>query len=157
MSINFKFNPTATIDHLNIRKEGSERDVLAIDIKLSGDTDAGILSSILGCKPSQARHFWNTNSDDKPISFNGISKITAWSEFDNCQVEIGGRLFNGAKVRRFAFQPKPGLILALECQVTLTAIADADIAFICERIRDEIPVSIGAQPDLFTDGKEAEK
>ena len=149
MSINFKFQPTATIEHLNIRKEGADRDILAIDIKLSGDTEAGILASILGCKPTQARHFWNTNSADKPVAFNGISKIQAWTVFENCLVVIGDREFKNAKVRKFAFQPKKGLLLALECLVTLTSIGDAEIAYICDRIRDEVAVSISAQPDLF--------
>ena len=155
MTLNFRFHPTASIDHLNIRKEGSERDILAIDIKLSGDTDSTVLAAILGCGKAQARNFWNIKSEEKPILFNGISKITAWSEFDNCEVAIGARKFKGARVRRFAFQPQSGMVIKLECQVTVSDIHDSDVSYLCEHIRDDINVTIGSHPDLF-DSKDSE-
>ena len=149
MTLNFRFHPTASIEHLNIRKEGSERDILAIDIKLAGDTTSTVLASILGCGKAQARHFWNVKSEEKAILFNGISKVLAWNELDNCEVIIGERKFKGARVRRFSFQPQPGMVIKLECQVTVSDIHDSDVSYLCEHIRDDINVTIGSHPDLF--------
>lgn len=54
MSIDFKFNGMASIEHLNVRKEGGGRDIPAIDVKIKGEAPGKVMASLMGCRPLDA-------------------------------------------------------------------------------------------------------
>ncbi len=149
MSINFKYRGVASILHLNIRKEGSEREILAIDIKIIGETTADVLPGILGCTRAKALQFWDKKTDEKRPAFNGIAEVSGSAEFEHCEVLIDGHKFTDAKVRKFKFTPINGFLLNLTCQVSIADIHNSDVSFVCERMKSDVKVSIGSQPDLF--------
>jgi hypothetical protein len=157
MQMNLEFKGSATIEHLNVRKEGAEKDILAIDVKVRGEAPSDILFHLLGCSKAKAKHFWDEKSDEQRGAYGGLALISTWTEFENCVVVLGqgktGRTFKGVKVRRFAFYPANYLTLKLTCQLQISDIHDADLAFICELVHENIAITITGEPGLFDDNE----
>jgi len=150
MPLNFKFNEPASIEHINIRKEkGGDGEVLAIDVKVHGKAPAAILAEILGTTQAKALAFWDKKTDEQRPAYNGLTELITWTEFDKCEVRIEGREFKGAKVRKFRLKPENGFSLDTTLQVSLSDIHDSDVSYLCEKIRDDVDVSIATQPDFF--------
>lgn len=59
MQLDLQFKGSASIQHLNIRKEGADKDVLAIDIKMKGEAPSDVLYHLLGCAKAKAKAFWD--------------------------------------------------------------------------------------------------
>jgi len=156
MGINFEYKDNATVEHLNIRKEGSDKDVLAIDVKVNGETGGKVLAQILGCSDKQATGFWDLKSEEQRATYTGVTEIDTWTEFETCTVKIGIKQFRGAKVRRFKFKPINHHMLDLTCSISLSDIHDKDVAYLCEQMKEDVAVSIESQADMFDEGDDGE-
>lgn len=151
MQLKLTFPDQAHIDHLNIRKEGAEKDIPAIDVRVSGLVPGEALFHILGCSAAKAAHFWDETSDETREAYNGISQIKCWTEFENCELSIDKKKFAGAKVRRFVLKPVKNQMLELKCLVSISDIHGADSGFLCDRAGERVPLVILGEPGLFDD------
>ena len=154
MEFSLEFSESAHIDNLTVRKEGPEKDITAIDVKVSGIVDGSALYHILGCSVAKAEHFWDLTSDETREAFSGITQIKCWSSFENCDVtfgSVGAKKFSAAKVRRFVLKPVKNRMIDLSCLIALSDIHGADAGFLCDRAGERIALSIVGQPELFED------
>jgi len=149
--LNLTFEGLAEIEHLNIRKEGAEKDVLAVDVKVGGVSPGEVLYQILGCAKAKAATFWDLKSDEQRAAYAGLAQIKCNAEFESCEITIGEKKFVGAKCRRFVVVPANFHKLNLVCQISISDIHDADVGYLCEQIRERVKVEVNGEPGLFDD------
>lgn len=143
----FKVSGSATIKHLNVRKEGPEDDkIIAVDIKLEikqvdrrlcayfddaleaflwrGDTDALI-----------ARNLYL-----QPVAFSNLITGATFT--------IESQTFVGCEVKKFAMEPRDGGVMTLTCAVSVYPLA-SEVSGLAKLVQDDAHVVIEGPPDLF--------
>lgn len=109
------------IRHINIRKEGEEREVLAIDVKMQASVQASLIDQLMceGINDGDAiRCFWNENEEGAP-RFLGVPGIAFQRTFKNVTTNMIGMEFSGCSISKFGFTPKAQRQATLTFSVTL--------------------------------------
>lgn len=101
------FKVSADIKHINIRKEGEEQDVLAIDVKISAIVDAELVDSLM-CEDindgDALRCFWLEN-DTRDVRFMNVGEIKFQREYKSVSIQLIEMELTGCKVGKFSFSP----------------------------------------------------
>lgn len=146
----FSLRGTATIKHLNVRKEGPEDDkALAIDVKLEIKR---VDRRLCGYFDDALEPFlWRGESDALIVRNAFLGPTEYLHTITGASVKLGDLDFVGGDVKKFGIVPQDGGVLTLTCSVTLQP-SSADVAKLANWVLDEVEVSIEGPPDLFADG-----
>lgn len=151
LTINF-IGSSAEIKHVNLRKQGNEDSrVLAIDIKLVGETKAGILNDLLGVAvgDDMAGMFWSTlpGTDPESLRTHALGEIGIAGEWPNRIVTIGKHQAIG-DLKKIGFAPRPGHRLDLTASVSIENPSKELLDYVVAKIQEHIVCRIESQPEL---------
>lgn len=143
----FKVSGTATIKHLNVRKEGPEDEQeLAVDVKLEL---TGIDRRLCSYFDEALEAFLWRGDTDTLIARNAfLAPVAYLHTIGSATATIDGHAFLGCDVKKFALTPKDGGVMTLTCSVTLYP-SSAEVAELAKRVQDSVAVMIEGPPDLF--------
>lgn len=143
----FEFTGAAKIKHLNIRKEGPEDDkALAIDIKFEGKTDAALCDFF----DPQLRDFLFTDGViARPQMMEPVGFI---NYLENCELELCGLHFYGAKLQKFKVRPIDGGLIELTFAASFKP-SKNEVAIIAEFVAEEVEITCRPQPGLDFGGE----
>lgn len=145
----FSIKHNASIKHINVRKEGEEgNEALALDLKLQFK---GLDRRLCAYFDDALEVFLWRGDTDALIARNQFLAPVQYGNFvRGADVEINGRGFTGADIKKFSITPKDGGVIDLVCSVTIGLIVSGDVAFLSNLLQDEIGVKLEGQPDLFS-------
>lgn len=144
----FLFDGYATINHLNIRKEGPEdcRE-LAVDVKFVGRTNASLCDFF----DEQLRDFLFAEGDiARPMR---MEPIGFTNEIEHCDLDLLDQRFTGVKLRKFKIVPKDGGDIELTFTASFMPMRD-EVAVMAEMVTELVKVSARPQPQLDFGGAE---
>lgn len=143
----FKVAGTATIKHLNVRREGPEDDkVLAVDIKMEISRVDRRLCAFFD--DALEAFLWRGDTDAMIVRNMYLGPIKYGNYIDGATVEIDGRTFVGCRVSKFAIQPKDGGVIDLALSVSAYPTA-TEVSELAKLVQDDAAISIEGPPDLF--------
>lgn len=142
----FQVKGTATIKHLNVRKEGAEDDkILAVDVKLEiKDVDRRLCAWF---DDALEAFLWRGNTNAL-IQRNICLAPVQYAVEVKATVTIGTHEFTGCEVKRFQLDPRDGGVMTLTCSVSVYP-GSADVSHLARLVSEETLVSIQSLPDLF--------
>jgi len=164
MGADITFDSDPEIKHINLRKEGDDGEVIAVDLKIEGSARIGpkgeLIQRLLGCEESRALAFWYTpdngaspDPDENPeseIAFSGMTSITSWAQFEHKhQANIGGLTFRPTKIGKFSLTPRAGYVVDLVFQVSISDITERQLNILIECLRTQVPMEFKGDPELF--------
>jgi hypothetical protein len=136
----------ATIQHLNIRKEGPEYEkVLAVDVKLEVRRVGGILAAYFDA--ALAPLFW-FDDDAMGVRNDFMRPVGFANEITGASVKVAGLRFVGVQIKKMALEPVDGGMLTFSCSLAISPTSQ-DVAALARLVQDEVPVFIEGPPDLF--------
>lgn len=140
-------NMLASIDHLNIRKQGPEDDqVLAIDVKMSAEVDAQPFANALA--PDQPDKFLDAFFDgDGEPRFLALSEIQTWVDFSDHKVKIGSLHPVICDVKKIRFRCRGDRVLDVAYSVSIEEPSRSMIEYLAEQIRELVRVQINGQQE----------
>jgi hypothetical protein len=153
MALNLKFiGSHAVIKHMNLRKQGQEDDrVLAIDIKVSGETQAMILNDLLGASPGEdlSGMFWSTvpGADPESLKSYAIKEVEVDGEWPNRIVHIGKHEARG-DMKKIHFMPRSGHRLDLTAQISIEGPRQELLDYLVSKLQENVTCHIESQPEL---------
>ena len=138
----FLFSGYATINHLNIRKEGPEEEKeLAVDVKFVGRTDASLCDFF----DERLRDFlFQDETIARPMR---MEPIGFTNEIERCDLELLDQRFTGVKLRKFKIVPKDGGEIELTFTASFQPLRD-EVAVIAEFVTEAVQVIARPQPSL---------
>jgi hypothetical protein len=143
----FKVSGSATIKHLNVRKEGPEDDkILAVDVKLEIKQVSRALCAYFD--EALEAFLWRGDTDALIARNIFLAPVNYGNEISGASVRIGGDSFIGCDVRKFSLQPQDGGVMTLTCSVALYP-STSDVSSLAKLVQEEAGVSIEGPPDLF--------
>lgn len=156
LTINF-IGSTAHLKHVNLRKHGSEDDrVLAIDLKIEGETQARILNDLLGAAEDDdlSNVFWSTQPDADPESLrtHALDEIGVDGMWPNRIVTLG-KYEVIADVKKISFRPRPGHRLDITASVSIESPTKELLDYVVASIQDFITCRIDSQPEFPLQGE----
>jgi hypothetical protein len=145
----FKVRASASVNHLNVRKEGPEDErILACDVKIELKDLPGSICRYFD--ESLEDFLWRGDTDAKIVRNAFLSPVVYVHTISSAVVEIGSNRFFGCEVKKFAIEPKDGFVVNLACSVSLYPGSD-EVSDLAKLVQDEAQVSIEGPPDLFAD------
>ena len=126
MSTQFKFKGSASILHLNTRKEGPDDDKeLAVDVKFETMVDCRSLDFF---DPALPEFLFLDSGAARNLM---MGPITFHYEIEHYRMDAMGSLFWGCKVKKFSLQPEDGRKVKMIFQVSFKPSGD-EIARLAE-------------------------
>lgn len=153
MSLNISFiGSTAVLKHVNLRKQGNEDSrVLAIDLNITGETQAQILNDLLGASEGDDMSgiFWSTlpGTDPESLRTHALDEIGIEGVWPNRIVTLGKHQIV-ADVKKIKFRPRPGHRLDIAAQVSVEAPAEELMDYVIANIQEHVNCRIESQPEL---------
>lgn len=100
------FTANAQIKHLNIRKQGEEQEVLAVDVKMTAEISADVIDAIMcdGLNEGAALHCFWMQSDKSPM-FPQIGEVPFSREYKNVRAKLADFTIEGVTLKKFSFVP----------------------------------------------------
>jgi len=144
-----KFNSQPTIVHVNLRKEGAEHDILAVDVKVKGECPGANAAAMLGCDPEHLTALWFDDIEGHPARFTGVSSIDSWAKFENCIASIGGIAFEGVTAKKFKIKPVGGGNVEITFQIGISRIPPKLVGRLGDMAQEHAKVEIRGEEDLF--------
>lgn len=136
MTQKFSYAGPVTISHINARKEGPDDDkVLAVDLKLSLVSDAGILDRF----DDQLASFVFT--DINAVRNTMVGPIPFLFELENYRLDAVGGTFFGVKVKKFTVKPMDGYMAEVCFQVSFAPSGD-EVARMAEFLQEEMDIRL---------------
>lgn len=151
LTINF-IGSAADINHVNLRKQGNEDDrVLAIDIKLVGETQAKVLNELLGVADEDdvTNLFWSSvpGADPESLRMMSLDEIGIDGVWPRRIITLGKNTATG-DVKKISFRPRPGHRLDLTVSVSIEAPPKELLDYIVAKIKESVTCRIESQPEL---------
>lgn len=143
----FKVAGSATIKHLNVRKEGPEDEkILAVDIKLEVK---GIDRRLCSYFDDALESFlWRGDTDALIVRNMFLEPVKYAHSISSASASIAGQSFVGCDVGKFAINPRDGGVIDMVMSVTAYPSSD-EVAQLAKRVQDDTQVVIEGPPDLF--------
>jgi hypothetical protein len=143
----FKVAGTATIKHLNVRKEGpDEEKILAVDVKLEIKK---VDRHLCGYFDDALEAFLWRGDTDALIARNPyLAPVSYANAITGATFTIGLHTFHGCDVKKFSLAPADGGVFTLGCAVTVYPSA-GDVSDLAKIVQDDELVAIEGPPDLF--------
>lgn len=136
----------ATIEHLNIRKVGDDKQELATDIKLSfSKLPADVLDFF---DPMLRGFLWTEDQQGGLFVRSPLMQPIQFANEVVAEVTISGMEWFAAKAKKFAISPVDGGVVDLTCSVSVSPTA-AEVAKLAKLVQDGAFVSIAQPEDLF--------
>jgi len=143
----------AEILHINIRKEGPEGEVTALDVKLKAETDGAILQSIIGCESESdlLMAFWDVNDEDGNPRFWGMTTAKAETFFEGQHdvVMFGSHTVRPRKIAKFEFECRPRMQVELTFVLSIGNPDDNLLALLAEQLKGSVLIEITPDADLL--------
>lgn len=115
------FEAEVEITHINVRKEGEEKETLALDLKMSMMAEAGLVDSLM-CEDlndgEAERCFWMANEEGTP-RFEQMDDVKFTRSYSNVNVEVMMLVLESCKLSKFSFKPMKGRKAELLFQVAI--------------------------------------
>lgn len=151
LTINF-IGGTVEMKHVNLRKQGNEDSrVLAVDLKIAGETQARILNDLLGAAQGDdlAGMFWSAlpGTDPESLRTHVLGEIGIEGVWPNRIVTIGKHNAT-ADVKKISFVARPGHRLNLSAQVSIESPSKELLDYIVAKIQEHVTCRIESQPEL---------
>lgn len=150
----FKVQGSATIKHLNVRKEGPEDEkIIAVDIKLEiKQVDRRLCAYF---DDALEAFLWRGETDAL-IARNMYLQPVAYSNLiAGATLNIDSQTFVGCDVKKFAMEPRDGGVMTLTCSVSVYPLA-SEVSNLAKLVQDDAHVVIEGPPDLFAAQAEPE-
>ena len=157
-SINFKLNGGGNIQTVNIRKvkRGDNDNILAVDIKIQGETHGAILCDLLGVgSPGEVSSFWRPNVDND-AAFNGISRIQCWAEYSDHKLKLSRKTFNNTMLTKFEVKPTAHMLAQVTFTATIEDISEADLELVATSLKRNVACADIGPKDMFEVGVDTE-
>jgi ribosomal protein S25 len=150
----FKVQGSATIKHLNVRKEGPEDEkIIAVDIKLEiKQVDRRLCAYF---DDALEAFLWRGDTDAL-IARNMYLQPVAFSNLiTGATFTIESQTFVGCEVKKFAMEPRDGGVMSLTCSVSVYPLA-SEVSNLAKLVQDDAHIAIEGPPDLFSGQAESE-
>lgn len=153
MSLNINFiGSTAVLKHVNLRKQGNEDSrVLAIDLTITGETQAQILNDLLGVSEGDdiSGVFWSTlpGTDPESLRTHALDEICIEGVWPNRIVKLGKHQII-ADVKKIKFRPRPGHRLDIGAQISVESPTEPLMDYVIANIQEHVNCRIESQPEL---------
>lgn len=142
----FNVRASASIEHLNIRKEGPEgEEEVACDVKLTIKKVDWRLCDYFD--PALAPFLWKQDTESWIVRSDKLGPISYSTTVEGATIVIGNEQFTG-DAKKFQIVPKDGGVIDLLCSVTIRP-NDDEVSALAKDLKEDVGVSIQAQPDLF--------
>lgn len=148
----FKVSGTASIKHLNVRKEGPDDEkILAVDLKIE---IKGVDRRLCAYFDDALESFlWRGDTDALIVRNMFLAPLVYINEINGANVTIGLLEFSGCDVKKFAISPRDGGVFDMTCSIAVHP-SSADVSRLANLVQDEESVTIEGPPDLFDGGSE---
>lgn len=136
-------NEPGKIAHVNIRKEGEDQRITAVDVKLSFDYLGEEVFTYFN--PSGDKNFfWDERGNSR---FTGCAVVLGIdTTIDGCQLAIRDHKFYG-NLKKFKFTPRDNLLVALVCTFSFYP-GSEHIEFVSALLQESVLISLSTQPQL---------
>jgi hypothetical protein len=142
----FKLSGTATIKHLNVRKEGDDDNkILAVDIKMEVSKVDYRLCGFFD--DALASFLWRGDTESMIARNTKLAPVAYDHEVKLANIDIDGMSFVG-DAKKFQMQAKDGGVMTLTLSVTVTP-SQHEVAKLAKLVQEGCRLSIEGQPDLF--------
>jgi DNA segregation ATPase FtsK/SpoIIIE-like protein len=146
------FSAHADIKHLNIRKQGEDQEVLAVDIKLRAELRAEVLDSLM-CEDMNDgladATFWMRSEDRAPV-FPQLGEIGFSREYRNVQAKLCGFEVHGCTLKKFSFRALAEAKAETTFSVTITEPPPKLIDTLASMLADSVLIDFSCpQGDLL--------
>lgn len=139
----------ATLNHINIRKEGpEEQPETAVDLKIKCEAPGTILTDLLGA--DEQPEFWR-NNDERDVLYTGLSEVKTWGVFDRHDLTYAGLHFRSVKLHKFSFKPVAGRQVELEFSVAIHEPTEQQLNTLVEILKEDHTLQIDGPMDLFSE------
>lgn len=147
------FDVHAQIKHLNIRKQGEEQEVLAVDIKLNAEVFAHVLDGLMceGINEGSAHDsFWSGPADNTEPAFPQLGDIPFAREYRNVRAKLLGFEVDGCVLKKFSFVALSGHRADLTFSLAITEPPAKMIDMLASALADSVLIQFSApQGDLL--------
>lgn len=149
-----EFDSAVEILHLNTRKEGEEREKLAIDVKVQTKVDADFIDELI-CggtvtKGDAHKAFWTENDHGEP-RFLSIDEMKILRDIKSVSVTLFEREILGCKVGKFKFRPCAGHTASLTFSIQMYEPPGQIVELLASMLALEVPLKMSVpQGDFFT-------
>ena len=144
----FKLHGTASIKHLNVRKEGPDDEkIIAVDVKMIFKK---VDRKLCGYFDDALEAFLWRGDTDALITRNiFLSPVEYCNEIASANVVIGAQAYGGCDVKKFTFSADDGGVMTVSCSVSLYP-SSGDVATLAKLLQEDERVSIDGPPDLLS-------
>lgn len=117
-----EFGGMAEIKHLNIRKQGEEGTVLAVDVKMTMSVSASVVDDLMceGINEGTCLSAFWLGSEDMAPTFPQIEEIGFARQYKNVRADLLGITLSGCEIKKFRLSPRTGRNADLTFQLTMT-------------------------------------
>ena len=144
----FAVEGSATIKHLNVRKEGPEDNkVLAVDIKLEFRRIPRKLCAYFD--ESLEDFLWRRDGEAMIVRNGYMEPLRFMNTLEGATVKIGDRTFLNCGIGKFSVAPEDGGLITLGLSASAYP-TSGEAASLAKVLQDETRVSIEGAPDLFS-------
>lgn len=143
----FKVSGTASIKHLNVRKEGPEDEkIIAVDVKMEIKGIDRRLCAYFD--PALESFLWRGDTDALIVRNDFLSPVQYGHEITSATVKIASKTYVGCDVRKFAILPRDGGVMNITLSVSLYPSA-SEVSDLAKLVQEDTTVEIEGPPDLF--------
>lgn len=147
----FKIEGFAELVHLNIRKEGGDEKIVAVDAKLHIQK---LPDSICDFFDDKLKDFLWLEGNHKPVRNFNMEGIRFLHLILGCTVECIGRTFHGCSAKKFQITPKDGGFVNLDMSLTLYPNPN-DVSALADAVQEAFVIRIfKEQMDMFESDSE---
>ena len=131
----FKLHGTASIKHLNVRKEGPDDEkIIAVDVKMIFKK---VDRSLCGYFDEALEAFlWRGHTDALIARNIFLSPVEYSNQISSADVAIGSQAYGGCDVKKFAFKADDGGVMTVCCSVSLYP-SSGDVAALVKLLQED--------------------
>ena len=152
MPLQCEFVGGVETEHVNQRKpDANDPEVLAVDLKISGQLEWEALANLLCCSITEINNLWHPEHSDENQNprFPMQKKIELSNEYRDHQIILGERRFLGVTIKKLSYELKKHRRILLTFSVTIDRPTDEETVFFAHILKDTTSCQIGCDPDMF--------
>lgn len=152
MPLQCEFVGGVETEHVNHRKtDPGDPEVLAVDLKMTGQLDWEVLAKILCCSVSEINNLWHDElrDEDQTPRFPMQKKIELSNIYRDHQLNLGDHKFVGVEIKKLSYEFKKHRRFLLTFSATIQRPTDEEVVFFSHILKDKVACSIGCDPDMF--------
>lgn len=142
----------ATLKHINVRKEGSDEKILAIDVRFNCQIPSDVLIEF---HPTLRTMLWT--QDGEPRFNRLIESINLIGQFSDHEIKVGGVEISDVTLRKWAVAALPMDVVDVDFVATFHPVSGQTLALLSEFVSEQVKLTVMSARDLFTKPLPAEK